>query len=61
MLVERIKTSHKGGFDARLYVSAVNGMESLRKYELLFRSWLPGARNRLRLSRGGYRIEYEHA
>ena len=60
-LVERMKTYHKEGFDVRLYVSAVNGMEFLRKYELLLRSYLPGARNMLRLSRDGYRIEYKPA
>ncbi len=60
-LVERIKTYHKEGFDVRLYVRTVNGLEFLRKYELLLRSYLPGARNMLRLSRDGYRIEYDPA
>jgi len=58
-LVERLKTYHKEGFDVRLYVSAVNGMAFLRKYEALLQSYLPNARNVLRLSRDGYRIEYD--
>ena len=57
-LVERIKTYQKEGFDVRLYVSAVNGIEFLKKYELLLQSYQPGARSMLRLSRDGYRIEY---
>ena len=59
-LLERLKTYHKEGFDVRLYVSAVNGMEFLRKYEALLRSYLPDARNMLRLSRDGHRIEYDY-
>jgi len=59
--VKHIKTYHKEGFDVRLYVNAMNGMEFLEKYELLLRSFLPGARKLLRLSREDYRIEYDPA
>ena len=59
-LRERLKTYHKEGFDVRLYVSAVNGMTFLRKYEALLQSYLPNARNVLRLSRDGCRIEYDY-